>query len=401
MRLSYTTSKQVDEVLARLGRTEDVRFSPNKRRLAVVGFAANKIAVFDIRTKTSRGKPEINLPTAIELLSPDLALPHGLDFIDDDRIIVANRSGRATIFELPAAGGAVAHQLSPSAIIFGELLSTPGSIAVAQVSSDRCRILICNNSTHTVTEHGADLNGKCSGDGTILLRKWLGVPDGISLSSSGRIAISNHDTHEVFVYEPGRQLDEHSDPDGIMRGIFYPHGVRFTRDDAFLLVADAGAPYVRVYASEGGFRGVRSPRFSLRVLSDEDFLLGRHNPQEGGPKGIDIDEAAGLLVTTGEMQPLAFFDLAALLERAGEKPPQTGAQSAAEVKFELELQHACSQALRRGEERARQAELRAAEAEGRAAAAEALIEYVVHSKSWRVTSPLRWVFARLKGNSGD
>jgi hypothetical protein len=42
-------------------------------------------------------------------------------------------------------------------------------------------------------------------------------------------------------------------------------------------------------------------------MSEEAFLHGRHTVQEGGPKGIDIDEDNKLLVTTCESQPPALF----------------------------------------------------------------------------------------------
>jgi DNA-binding beta-propeller fold protein YncE len=48
MEIKYTASPAVRDVIASLGRTEDVRFSPGNNRLAVADFARNRIAVFDI-----------------------------------------------------------------------------------------------------------------------------------------------------------------------------------------------------------------------------------------------------------------------------------------------------------------------------------------------------------------
>jgi mannosyltransferase OCH1-like enzyme len=42
-------------------------------------------------------------------------------------------------------------------------------------------------------------------------------------------------------------------------------------------------------------------------------LRGRHNVEEGGPKGIDIDDTMNVMVSTCEVQPLTFFDLEAIL----------------------------------------------------------------------------------------
>jgi hypothetical protein len=93
--------------------------------------------------------------------------------------------------------------------------------------------------------------------------------------------------------------------------------VRFTADGQFILVADAGSPHVRIYQSDHlGWRGVRDPILSVKVLDDDDFLRGRNNIEEGGPKGLDINNDAGIFVTTCETQPLAFFDLSSILESA-------------------------------------------------------------------------------------
>ena len=83
-----------------------------------------------------------------------------------------------------------------------------------------------------------------------------------------------------------------------------------------LLVADAGSPFVHIYeAPDLNWRGVRTPLLSVRTLSDEQFAAGRYNPQEGGPKGIDVTRDMSLFVTTNECQPIAFFDLQAALRQ--------------------------------------------------------------------------------------
>jgi len=44
-------------------------------------------------------------------------------------------------------------------------------------------------------------------------------------------------------------------------------------------------------------------------MDDETFSRGYYNPEEGGPKGLDIDCDKGILAVTSEMQPLAFFEI--------------------------------------------------------------------------------------------
>jgi WD40 repeat protein len=105
MQISYQATETVERVIADLGRTEDVKFSPNNKRLAVAAFANNSIALFDIRLVTSSTGPHIKLPCATEICSSALQHPHGLDFIDDEHIIVANRDGDVSIFQLPSTHG--------------------------------------------------------------------------------------------------------------------------------------------------------------------------------------------------------------------------------------------------------------------------------------------------------
>jgi DNA-binding beta-propeller fold protein YncE len=105
-----------------------------------------------------------------------------------------------------------------------------------------------------------------------------------------------------------------------LRNVLCPHGVRFTVDGEFILVADAAARYINVYVKDGeSWRGTRDPVRLFPVLSDEAFDRGRHNPQEGGPKGLDISRETGVLVTTCETQALAFFDVGEVV-RVAEAP---------------------------------------------------------------------------------
>ena len=88
----------------------------------------------------------------------------------------------------------------------------------------------------------------------------------------------------------------------------YPHGLRFTSDDRFILVAVAGSPYVNIYGNYGSdWRGVRDPLLSFRIVEEDEFLRGNYEPGEGGPKGIDILNSTNVLVTTCQSQPLRFY----------------------------------------------------------------------------------------------
>src|SRR5262249_36193545 len=102
--LECSAPQHVCELIAGLGQTEDVKFSPNNLRLALAAYKKNSIAIFDLSFSDSSRKSSIILSDGLELSSPELHPPHGVDFLDDERIVVANRMGDATIFALPAPG---------------------------------------------------------------------------------------------------------------------------------------------------------------------------------------------------------------------------------------------------------------------------------------------------------
>ena len=149
----------------------------------------------------------------------------------------------------------------------------------------------------------------------ILLRDELSIPDSVAKDNGKNwIAISNHSTHNVFLYENTVKLNSQSRPDVTLCNIKYPHGLRFTSDDNFLLVADAGAPFVHVFSKgENDWAGVSEPVTSIRVMSDETYHNGNYNPQEGGPKGIEVDSTMRILIATSEHMILEFFDLEKVL----------------------------------------------------------------------------------------
>jgi DNA-binding beta-propeller fold protein YncE len=367
MRLNYTASDHVRKVIARLGRAEDVKFSPNNSRLAVTSFGKNQIAIFDVCITGVPYQRNIALTAATEISSPYLKYPHGIDFIDEDRVIVANREGDATIFQLPRGGGGNCYQLDPIGVL-GEdnFIYSPGAVSVIRKDQEVYEVLLCNNDADRVTKHVIDLNGSFSvKSDEVLLEKWLDFPDGVSVS--GRwIAISNHDYRNVLLYDSSVSLHKGSDPDGILGCIRRPHGVRFTSDGRFVLVADYEG-YVHIYMKEDlDWRGVHSPLRSLRVMN-VDNSLAKKGIDPSGPKGIDVDSSLNALVTTCEVQPLAFFDFAAivqtyLLQRSSACQDQASFQ----IKYELDRLYEVQQL----------AQLR-------------------ESLSWRITAPLRWVRSSL------
>ena len=90
----------------------------------------------------------------------------------------------------------------------------------------------------------------------------------------------------------------------------YPHGLRFSQDDKYIFVADAGAPVVHVYKMDDRrWSGEHLPVYDFQIMDDETFGRGHVNPEEGGPKGIDLSSDDQVLVVSCEEEPIVFFDV--------------------------------------------------------------------------------------------
>ena len=79
-------------------RSEDLRHSPNGRHLSVVT-TESKILLFDVDVTGDRMRAEFLTAFA----SADLEAPHGIDWIDDEHVVVANRRAGLAFFRLPRA----------------------------------------------------------------------------------------------------------------------------------------------------------------------------------------------------------------------------------------------------------------------------------------------------------
>ena len=306
--------------------------------------------------------------------------------IDDEQIIVANRQGDATIFKLPSNGGN--YELLPTEVIrSGDVLTTPGADSINRKGQGFCEALICSTWGNTVTRHVLKLSERRSLESSeVLLKKWLDIPDGVSICEPW-IAISNHNAHSVYLYDSTVLLNQYSEPAGILRCFRYPHGLQFTSDGRYMLVADAAAPNVHLYMQDRcGWRGVRNPLHSMRVLSDEDFLRGRSTDGDGGPKGVDIDNSMSIFVTTCEVRPLAFFNLTEILDwiSSMQVNDANGSPGLEEKLYAFTLceKHSQDQGLGLEIEYGHQ----------RNQAKQALAA-LMNSRSWRITAPLRWISA--------
>lgn len=344
-RLPVVHGPGVASALAELGRTEDVHLSPDNRRLAIAGHLSNRVLVLGIDIDWGAKGPHVRLHSPQPFVSREFSYPHGLFWSGDDTLLVANRQGGVPVFHIPPpTGGATPCELQPLLrleTVHPGLVETPGSVSARPMACGCLDVLVCNNYTHQVTQHLVDLGGARPGAlaGSPLLARGLDIPDGVAHSPDGRwIAVSNHNEHCVRLYDTSRPLGPDAEPDARLLGVDYPHGLRFVENSRRILVADAGAPFVHIYTCpDGRWRGEQRHGCRLRVLDEDTFLQGRSNPQEGGPKGLDLDRSGRLMVITNEMVPLAFFDLRSLpglsLEdgRAGPCPAEVRPMQDAQV----------------------------------------------------------------------
>lgn len=310
--------------IASIGRTEDVVFSPDGGRLAIIGHLANRLLLLSIDRRSTGDEPPLHLHSPLLLESSALAYPHGAFWIDEQTLVVANRGGAACIFRVPPPGTAGLHRVEPLhgiGTLARDVVHSPGSVSARALADGWVEVLLCNNYAHQVSQHLLRVGERIESIvDSVLLQKGLEIPDGVAQSFDGQwIAISNHNEHAVRIYRNGRTLGPDSEPQATLTGVSYPHGLRFTRCGRYLLVADAGLPFVYLYHSaDGQWQGRLAPRASLSVIDAEEYVRGHHGPEEGGPKGIDLDAGGMLMVVSNHEQPLAFFDMRTLLPKATE-----------------------------------------------------------------------------------
>ncbi|MEO8538533.1 MAG: hypothetical protein ABI577_02245 [bacterium] len=316
--LGMNAPEPVRAALARFGRSEDLRFSPNNGLLAIAGFSRQRILILRIQIGGTPEAPTIVADDFIEMQSSGIGLVHGLDFIDDNTLVVANRDGGVSIIRVPEGPMAGREcEVAPIGLVRGarfRRIHSPGSIAAVTEPGGEIGLLICNNYRHRVTRHVVSPSaGYRETEQETVFKRRLNVPDGIARSHDGAwVAVSSHGTHDVKLFGSGGER-RHAEPAGELRSVGYPHGLRFTGDDRYLLVADAGAPLVHVYERGDTWAGVKEPIRSIVVLEEAVFLRGHSNREEGGPKGLDIDRSNRVVLLTCEEQALAVFPLAAFI----------------------------------------------------------------------------------------
>jgi DNA-binding beta-propeller fold protein YncE len=334
-RIAYEASSAIRDVISTIGRTEDIKLSPDNTRLALADFQNNSVLVFSIRIDPTPPIPRIAILDHGRIPSARLNRPHGLAFLGPDHLLVCNRAADAVLFRLPPAGGDWSDRnfeplasISGSGMLFAKVKS-PGSVASYPVEPQSHRVLICNNYWHFVSSHLITIadSVRVRNHG-VLIEADLQIPDGISCSTDHAwIAVSNHVRGEVLVYRNTPDLNRRTPPAAVLRGLVCPHGVRFAPDGRRVFAADAASQYFHIFESASGqWHGIQDPKQSIRLFDDDTFYLGRYDSREGGIKGIDVDASTTVLVTTRTHDPVAFYSLAALqADRSAVDPDEVAA----------------------------------------------------------------------------
>ncbi|MCG3268599.1 hypothetical protein [Yoonia sp. I 8.24] len=278
--------------------------------------------LFKLSYRRNAGKLTVTIEGKLTVKHPSLKLPHGIDFVDEHTLAVANRKGRLVVLRLPDVpfdgNEATADLLYESdKASWRHDMKSPGSVAVANKGRFGYQVLVCLNYSKRIA-HQKIFTG--FGDHRayrrrIALKRGMEILDGISVCSQSKsVAISNHDEHAIRVYPSYRSISKHVEPSGRLMGSAYPHGVRFMQDGRGVLVADAGAPLVHYWRDDTtNWQGDHQPTGSFKIMDDATFLAGRHNTQEGGPKGLDIHPFGDFLVLTSEQQGFAAYDLTTMM----------------------------------------------------------------------------------------
>src|SRR5687768_11514321 len=191
-------SEAAQAAVLSVGRTEDLKFSPSNRLLAIAGFDRNSCLVLRVNIEASADGIVLAATDFVEVRSSALRDPHGLDFIDDETLVVANRGGGLAILRLP--NGDFDGRVCPAQTLWQfpggrfRWMRSPGSVVVRDEGEGVASVLTCNNYSHRVTSHVLD----CTADyrlvsKEVFLRRGLIIPDGIALSHDGQwIAVSSH-----------------------------------------------------------------------------------------------------------------------------------------------------------------------------------------------------------------
>ena len=267
--------------VSKLGRVESVHLSPDKKRIAYASFDLNQIIVFEIEINDKK----IELKDCI-FVEGDLNGPHDFAWIDNSKIVVANRNGPAVIMTIDC---------SKSAQSLRQLNKTNSVAAINERSYIFCSV--DNNVYCCNIDESLSLTSN-----KILFSQGLRVPDGVAISPSKKIAITSALTDSIIVFN-----FENNDQYVELKGVISPHSVEFI-DDNYLISSGGNDPYINVWHI-----GDQKIAFKCRILNRHQYALRIKNT-EGGIKGFCLHHESKVLFLTCPNAPFLAFDATILYD---------------------------------------------------------------------------------------
>jgi hypothetical protein len=317
--LTVLGTPEVAQAMAGIGQAEDVVFSADARRVAIAGFRRDTVVVLDIEVAAG-SPPTVTVTGCTTIRCLSFNEVHGVALLDDV-LMVANRRGAVEAVRLPPPADGVAEVLATPLFTLSARgpakIARPGSVRATRLATGLFEVVVCHAYSRTVTRHLVDaVEGRSLRDEVVLTEGALAIPDSIALSSDDRwMAISNHDTHTVVVYDLSLPPTTDAEPVATLRGMKHPHGLFFTTDDAALVVVDSWSPLATVFERGPTWSGERTPDLTVQLMSDEMFASRSQNIGDGGNKGAGIHPSGLVIGITSEQRPIEFFDTREVLGR--------------------------------------------------------------------------------------
>lgn len=302
-------------------RSEDVRFSPSSG-LVAVATTQRRILLFAVEPDTRPVQAEFL--TAIA--SPDLLAPHGVDWIDEETLVVANRGGGGlAFFRIPRANRwAPDTEIAAVSTVQSKWFGAPGETRelrargiITGPSSARIHdgyVYAGCNKSNTVTRHRIGDGVSCD-EGELVAQEGVEIPDSALPSPDGVwLAVGDHDHHRILIFRIGETSPcaQRSDP-----RLLYPHGVAFDPSGTLLIAADAGGRGLYVFHAPDGAWNLNQAAAISCTEGVAEAVFDRVQSEtaeparalEGGTKGTDVSRDGRILVTTCRGQTLRFFAL--------------------------------------------------------------------------------------------
>lgn len=297
-------------------RAEDVTYSPSGNRVCVVDLYGNCLFVFNVE----RNGDTIQLSGGARITGTEIRGPHGVVWLDEERVIVGNRGAGVTFHSIPrdAKGEITLHSSLSLYENDGQLVTTPGSLFYRKIDDTYGELFSCNNFSDMISCHLVEkVDGEYSvSNHRVLLNEGLNTPDGLCLSPDEKFFfVSDHFSKQILIYTLSAELPVCV---GSIGNCGYPHGLGYHSGSDALFSAGAGDRNVYVTKiGAGGWQAELTPTYQFETMTEAEFEVTHINPEDGGAKGISICPEEKTLAVSGMARPLAFYDVASIFIAAG------------------------------------------------------------------------------------